>query len=83
VPAARESLKGVWSTTSLLHINRIVRKIVTRKWINDSLDDSKAYQLHRSLGMRKAIKDALVFFSVGIQTCGYRHLSEKDWGEGI
>jgi hypothetical protein len=57
----------VWSTTSLPHINRVVREIcqtVTQKWINDSFDGHKAYQLRRSLGMRKAIKDASVFFQL-------------------
>jgi hypothetical protein len=61
VQAASESLKDVWSTTSLSHINRVVRErcqTATRKWINDILDGHKAYQLHRGLGMRKAIKDA-------------------------
>jgi hypothetical protein len=60
VQAPSESLKGVWSTTSLSHTNRVVREIcqtVTRKWINENLDGHKAYQLRRSLGMRKAIKD--------------------------
>jgi hypothetical protein len=64
VQAASESSKG---TTSLSHINRVVRErcqTVIQKRINDSLDNHKAYQLRRSLVMRKAIKDASVFFQL-------------------